>query len=312
VTPSNPSIGVTKSPMEQTIERRATANWTITVTNTGNVTLTNVTVSDTDAPGCARTSATLPALASMAPNASVSYTCTLGKVSASFTNVAAATGTPPSGANPSANASAHVTVRVPPKPPTPKPAPTPRPVTHPSVTLEKSPTSQTVSFGGTATFRITVTNSGDVALTNVSVSDPRSPDCNRDLRTLAAGASRSYTCTSPNLRQSFVNTAGVAGAAASGTKVRDSASAPVRVSAPFVPSAHPAIGIVKGPNSQHTGYEETARFRVTVANTGNVRLLNVKVADPSSPGCNRSLGTLAAGASKTCRSRSGRAHAPPS
>jgi uncharacterized repeat protein (TIGR01451 family) len=116
---------------------------------------------------------------------------------------------------------------------------------------------------------------------------------------LAAGASRSYTCTSPNLRQSFVNTARVTGAAASGTKVRDSARAPVRVSAPFVPSAHPAIGIVKGPNSQHTGYEESARFRITVTNTGNVRLLNVRVADPSSPGCNRSLGTLAAGASKS-------------
>ena len=102
-----------------------------------------------------------------------------------------------------------------------------------------------------------------------------------------------------DLRQSFVNTAAVAGAASSGRKVRDRASAPVRVSAPFVPPARPAIRIVKGPNSQRTGYGETARFRITVTNTGNVRLRNVKVADPSSPGCNRGLGTLAAGASKS-------------
>ncbi len=66
-----------------------------------------------------------------------------------------------------------------------------------------------------------------------------------------------------------------------------------------MPPPHPAIRIVKGPNSQRTGYEETARFRITVANTGNVRLRNVKVADPSSPDCSHSLGTLAAGASKT-------------
>ena len=118
------------------------------------------------------------------------------------------------------------------------------------------------------------------------------------LGTLAAGASRSYTCTGPNLRQSFVNTASVA-RASSGKSVRDSASAPVRVSTPFVPPPRPAIRIVKGPNSQRTAYEAAARFRITVTNTGNVRLRNVKVADPSSPGCNRSLGTLAAGASKT-------------
>ena len=55
----------------------------------------------------------------------------------------------------------------------------------------------------------------------------------------------------------------------------------VRVSARFVPPARPAIRIVKGPNSQRTGYEETARFRITVTNTGNVRLRNVRVADPT-------------------------------
>ena len=297
VTPSTPSISLAKSPIEQTIERAATASWTITVTNTGDVTLTNVTVSDTQAPGCARTSATLPALASMSPKASVSYTCTLANVSASFTNVAVATGTPPSGANVSANASADVTVRLPLLPPTPKPKP--KPVTHPSIMLEKSPSSQTVSLGGTATFRITVTNNGDVALTHIKVSDPRSPDCSRDLRTLAAGASKSYTCTRRNVHHGFVNTARVAAATATGKTVGHSASVPVKVSAPFVPESHPAIRIVNGPNSQRTGYKETARFRITVTNTGNVRLRNVKVADPAAPACNRALGTLAAGATKT-------------
>jgi hypothetical protein len=40
----------------------------------------------------------------------------------------------------------------------------------------------------------------------------------------------------------------------------------------------------------------TARFRITVANTGRVGLAGVVVRDPSSPRCGRSIGTLAPGA----------------
>ena len=43
----------------------------------------------------------------------------------------------------------------------------------------------------------------------------------------------------------------------------------------------------------------TAEFRITVTNTGAETLHNVKVTDPLSPSCNRSLGTLAPGKSKT-------------
>ena len=43
----------------------------------------------------------------------------------------------------------------------------------------------------------------------------------------------------------------------------------------------------------------TAKFRITVTNTGAETLNNVKVTDPLTPGCNRSLGTMAPGASKT-------------
>ena len=167
--------------------------------------------------------------------------------------------------------------------------PPPPPVQHPSITIKKTPSSQTVARGGTATFHITVTNNGDVTLTNVSVSDPNSANCNRDLGTLAAGASTTYTCTRSNVRKKFVNTAEAVGTSPNGTVVRATATAAVTVA---------AIEIVKGPNAQRP-VNGVARFRITVTNTGNVRLRNVRVADPSTPGCNRRLGTLAAGASKT-------------
>ncbi len=52
----NPAISITKDPASQRFLNGGTASFTITVENTGNVTLTNVTVTDALAPGCARTS----------------------------------------------------------------------------------------------------------------------------------------------------------------------------------------------------------------------------------------------------------------
>jgi uncharacterized repeat protein (TIGR01451 family) len=105
-----PSIAILKEPKSQSVAQGGTASFTITVTNTGNVTLTDVTVSDPLAPNCNRTKTDLPALASMAPGAKVSYTCTRPNVTANFDNTATATGTPPVGPNVTASDSAPVKI----------------------------------------------------------------------------------------------------------------------------------------------------------------------------------------------------------
>src|SRR6266576_1659243 len=211
-----PHISISKSPDAQTILIGQTANFTITVTNDGDSTLTNVVVTDALAPGCARTKADIPGLASMAPGATITYTCTLAIVTASFTNIAIATGTPPVGPPVSAQDTAAVTAVA--------------PATHPAIAIVKNPKSQTVTRGGTATFTITVTNTGDVALTNVTVSDPLSPNCNRTIGTLAPGASSSYTCTRANVTANFTNVA-VASGTAGGTTVTAQDTAPVTAKA---------------------------------------------------------------------------------
>jgi uncharacterized repeat protein (TIGR01451 family) len=183
------------------------------------VTLTNVRVTDAQAPACARTSAEIPALASMAPAASVTYSCTRANVQESFTNVAVATGTPPSGADVSDDDDARVVIRVP----------------HPALTIVKSPKSQEVSVGGTATFQITVTNTGDVSLTNVTVTDASSPDCNRSLGTLDPGQSVTYTCTRANVTAAFDNVAVATATPPVGSNVSATDSAPVAVRAPATP-----------------------------------------------------------------------------
>ncbi len=216
-----PHISISKSPDAQTVLIGQTATFSITVTNDGEPVLTNVVVTDALAPGCARTQADIPALASMAPGATVTYTCTLANVTSSFTNVAVATGTPPVGPNVTAQDTAAVTAVA--------------PATHPAITIVKNPKSQTVTSGGTATFTITVTNTGDVALTNVTVSDALSPNCNRTIGTLNPGQSTSYTCTRANVTASFNNVA-IATGHAGPTTVTAQDTAPVtKKAAPLKP-----------------------------------------------------------------------------
>jgi uncharacterized repeat protein (TIGR01451 family) len=225
--PGTPGISITKSPDGQTIPKGATATWTIVVRNTGSVTLTNVTVTDAQAPGCNRTSAQIAGLATMASGASVTYTCTRANVQANFTNVAVTTGTPPTGPNVTDNDDAKVRVTVPLKPP--------KRVAKPAISIEKNPNVQTVSKGGTATFQITVTNNGDQPLTDVKVIDPRAPDCNTTRDNLGVGQSFTYTCTRPDVENGFRNVARVVGTSPTGKKVRDRDAAIVKT-APLKPA----------------------------------------------------------------------------
>jgi hypothetical protein len=71
------------------------ASFEIRVTNTGDVPVDNVQVTDAAAPDCARTGAAN--LGTIAPGQIVSYTCTQSDVMESFTNVATVSGEPPSG-----------------------------------------------------------------------------------------------------------------------------------------------------------------------------------------------------------------------
>ena len=98
----------------------------------------------------------------------------------------------------------------------------------PGVDVEKSPDSQTVVAGGTATFTITVNNTGNMPLTNVVVSDPASTDCDRTFTSIAVGKGVSYTCTKTGVMGSFLNVITVDGKSGD-LNVNDSDSATVFV-----------------------------------------------------------------------------------
>jgi uncharacterized repeat protein (TIGR01451 family) len=112
VTPvPQPAIAIVKNPKGQTVAIGGTAKFSITVTNTGNTVLTDVTVADPLSPACNRTKAQIPGLASMVPGAAVTYSCSRPSVQTAFDNVATATGTPPSGPNVTATDTAPVKVK---------------------------------------------------------------------------------------------------------------------------------------------------------------------------------------------------------
>jgi uncharacterized repeat protein (TIGR01451 family) len=75
----------------------------------------------------------------------------------------------------------------------------------PAVAVSKSPASQTIVTGGNANFTITVTNTGDVNLTNVTVSDALVPACDNNIGALAPGATNSYACTDTGVPASYTN-----------------------------------------------------------------------------------------------------------
>ncbi len=106
---------------------------------------------------------------------------------------------------------------------------------HPAISIVTSPNSQTIAPGGTATFTITVTNTGNATLTDVTVTDPLSRNCNRSLGTLVIGARRSYICTRTNVPGDFQNAATATGKpTTSATTVQATDHATVKA-APFKP-----------------------------------------------------------------------------
>ena len=261
-----PSVDVQKDPGVQNILSGADASFTITVANTGDVDLTNIVVSDPLTPACDTAIASLPV------GASATVTCTANTVGADFTNTVTVFADDPLGNQVSDTDTATVDVIT------------------PAIDLEKTPDTQSVLSGDDATFTITVTNTGDVGLSNVVVTDPLTASCDLTIGSLAAGATSTYTCTAAAPTSGFTNTASVTADHPAGGTVTDTDDATVNVIAP-------AISISKTPDTQSVVSGGDATFTVEVSNTGDAELSNVVVSDANAPGCATTIASLVAGAS---------------
>jgi uncharacterized repeat protein (TIGR01451 family) len=263
---TNPAIEIVKTPATQEVVPGATANFTLTVTNLGDVDLDTVVVTD---PLCDAA----PVFDTvddgndglLSPAEDWVYTCSTSNVQAGFTNTADVTAEEVDTAN-EVNDTDTATVTV----------------AAPGIQIVKTPATQQVNPGGTAAFTLTVTNSGDTDLDTVVVSDP---ECDA-APTLDSGDTGSdgvlpgdgsetwvYSCSTANVQAGFTNNASVTAVpVGGGDAVNDSDTATVTVSAP-------AVMIVKSPD-QNVLSGGTADFTLTVTNPGDVDLTSVSVTDP--------------------------------
>ena len=196
-----PGIALSKTPDLQTVVSGGTATFTIEVTNTGDVDLTNVEINDPAVPACDAT------IAVLAAGASRTSTCSIANVIADFTNTATVTADDPLANELTATDGGDVSVLV------------------PSIEIQKTPDLQLVAVGDDATFTITVTNTGQTALTNVAVTDSLVPSCDRTIGSMAIGETQSYSCVLVAPTADFTNTASVVGDDPIGNPTGDSDTA---------------------------------------------------------------------------------------
>ena len=178
----------------------STVTYVVTVvalgTQAGEVAVGAPTVGD-----CARD------LGTMEVNVPVTYTCTGTAPNGSFSSTVTATGTSSYGDSISASATAEVVIA------------------HPHISITKSADKASYDTGDDIVFTVTVTNDGDTALTNVTVTDAKTPGCDRVIPTLAASGSTTYTCSTTAPIAGDSNTADVTAADPFNAQVTASATA---------------------------------------------------------------------------------------
>jgi uncharacterized repeat protein (TIGR01451 family) len=273
LTVDRPAIAITKNPKSQSVDSGGTASFTITVTNTGTVALTNVAVTDGLAPNCAKT------IGALAPGQSTSYTCTLGGVTSAFTNSATASGHPPVGPDVTATDTAPVTVNATPPPPSTPPAP---PAPKIDLAIAKTATPSSSALGDRVTWTLTIKNNGPSGATGVTVADPipagmryvssttTQGTCTGgvmlscQLGSMASGASVTITLvTTSSATGTITNTATVVGNEAETNTANNTATAQTQVRGPFVPPVPLCTALGVTPKQLLVGHKSLLKMRVS-------------------------------------------------
>jgi len=330
--PSSVTVPGDRSP-GLTIEKTASPNspgdfkvgqeitYSFAVTNIGNVTITDVKVSDTEFTGSGELSEiTCPdGATTLAPNETVvctaTYTITQADVDAGkVDNTATAIGTPPG--DPSKPGEPVEPIETPPSNVTVPGDP------QPGLSIVKTASvtdSSDFVVGNEVTYKFVVTNTGDVTLTDVNVDDIEftgSGDlsevvCPTDEATsMAPGASMTCTATY-TLTQADIDAGTVENSAkATGTPPGGGdpvTTPPSKVVLPGDPQ--PGISIVKGASpKEKVRVGQVVTYRFVITNTGDVTLTNVHPNETEFTGsgemsevsCPDAAKSLAPGESVTC------------
>jgi uncharacterized repeat protein (TIGR01451 family) len=209
VTNSAPALTVLKSATQSSYYAAGqTINYNYLVTNTGNVTLSAVGVVDAHAGlnGLSCPDTTLTPSAS--ETCTATYQVTPADLNAgSIVNTATASGVAPGASTPISSPPSSVTVPLAAIGILKQVCGTEMAADCGSGIHRPWVSSVDIPEGDTAYWKVTVTNTGDIPLANVTVSDPSTPGCDATGLTLAVGTSTSIYCTTPDISTTVVNVA---------------------------------------------------------------------------------------------------------
>ncbi|MFJ4262837.1 hypothetical protein ACIPYU_10355 [Paenarthrobacter nicotinovorans] len=257
--------------------------YTFTAKNSGNVDLTNVSITDPLA-GLSALSYTWPGtpgtlLPGQTVTATATYAITQADIDAGHVaNSATTTGTPPSGP------------AVTPPPGTTDTPLTPKPAMEFTKTADASAVQNPTKVGDVITYTFTAKNTGNVSLKNVSITDPLAglsalaytwPGTAGELlpgQTVTATAT--YAVTQADIESGHVaNSATTTGTPPSGPAVTPP---PGTTDTPLTPA--PAMEFTKTADASAvqnpTKVGDVITYTFTAKNTGNVSLKNVSITDP--------------------------------
>ncbi len=178
---------------------------------------------------------------------------------------------------------------------TPAGAQAPAEAANPDITITQTVDQATVVAGDVIDYHLLITNTGDVALTGVTVLDPKTPDCAGPVVDLAVGddvtVDCSYTTVDPDDVGTRTNAAAVTtteGALALSNTVSTTVEAPTS-----------ELTVTKSATQTSVVAGDVIDFQVVVENTGNLDLTGVAVTDANVPDCDSAVGALAPGATST-------------
>ncbi|GAA2985779.1 DUF7507 domain-containing protein [Actinokineospora diospyrosa] len=283
--------------------------YSFVLTNTGNLTLTNIGVDDPKAGAVTCPVSVLPPGATTTCTAQP-YLVTGDDIAAGIVrNVATGFGTPPVGPP----------LRTP-------PAIAEVPIAYPGLTLDKIATLNDTdddglaSLGETITYTFVLVNIGNVPMTDIKVDDPKAGVVTCPVTTLAPGetttcSSLPYEVTAEDVAVGIVHNEATASGQPPGTDppyvtppvTRDVPTTEI-VSGedPNEAAGTPAITLVKSAALRDTDGDDLADegelvdYSFLVTNTGDVALENIRVDDPKITGVVCPTTALAPGASLTC------------
>lgn len=275
-----------------------TVSYTFVVRNTGNVSVSDISVAD---PMLGDAKISVGALApgeSKAVSAPNKHTVSADEArSGTLVNTATATGTASSGGSVSATDTASIATTVP----------------APALTLDKTHKVSDSNGDGAASFEeeivwsFTVRNAGNVSIDGIAIADERLGISKMPVGALAPGEEKTVSAPAHNVTASEAsagtidNTATATGTAASGGTVSASGADTVKTTVPS-----PSIELVKKAELRDVLYVngladagETVAYSFIVRNTGNIRVESISINDPALGISGLSVGAIEPGSEKT-------------